>query len=113
MSIKDKTIILIFEIFYSYYAELFWRSKDLKDHLWTFYSYFLILSKITGSENKVLRLQAFDTLQAIIEQNNFRLDLYHRLNVINIHVPALNDRRDDIPLLVKHFLTNVCNEYKI
>ena len=72
MSIKDKTIILIFEIFYSYYAELFWRSKDLKDHLWTFYSYFLILSKITGSENKVLRLQAFDTLQAIIEQNNFR-----------------------------------------
>lgn len=48
-----------------------------------------------------------------IEQNNFRLDLYHRLNVINIHVPALNDRRDDIPLLVKHFLTNVCNEYKM
>jgi thioredoxin-related protein len=72
LNIKDKTIILMFEVFYSYYAELFWKSKDLKDHLWSFYSYFLLLSKINGPENRVLRLQAFDTLQAIIEQNNFR-----------------------------------------
>ncbi len=48
-----------------------------------------------------------------IEQGNFRLDLYHRLNVINIHVPELNNRREDIPLLVNHFLHQVCEEYKM
>ena len=39
-----------------------------------------------------------------IAQNRFREDLYHRLAVIEIHVPALNNRRDDIPLLADHFL---------
>lgn len=46
-----------------------------------------------------------------VEEKNFRLDLYHRLSVILIHVPALNDRRDDVPLLVDHFLDIVCAEY--
>lgn len=46
-----------------------------------------------------------------VEEKNFRLDLYHRLSVILIHVPALNDRKDDIPLLVDHFLDLVCTEY--
>ena len=40
-----------------------------------------------------------------IAQNRFREDLYHRLAVIEIHVPALNNRRDDIPLLANHFLS--------
>ena len=40
-----------------------------------------------------------------IAQNHFREDLYHRLAVIEIHVPALNNRRDDIPLLATHFLS--------
>lgn len=40
-----------------------------------------------------------------IAQNRFREDLYHRLAVIEIHVPALNNRRDDIPLLADHFLS--------
>jgi DNA-binding NtrC family response regulator len=40
-----------------------------------------------------------------IAQNRFREDLYHRLAVIEIHVPALNNRRDDIPLLEDHFLS--------
>lgn len=40
-----------------------------------------------------------------IAQNRFREDLYHRLAVIEIHVPALNNRRDDIPLLATHFLS--------
>ena len=46
-----------------------------------------------------------------VESKNFRLDLYHRLSVILIHVPSLNERRDDIPLLVDQFLTDICSEY--
>jgi DNA-binding NtrC family response regulator len=46
-----------------------------------------------------------------IDAGNFRLDLYHRLSVILIHVPSLTDRRDDIPLLTQHFLDEICNEY--
>ena len=48
-----------------------------------------------------------------IEQNNFRIDLYHRLNVIQIHVPSLNNRKDDIPLLAKYFLEQICTEYSM
>jgi DNA-binding NtrC family response regulator len=47
-----------------------------------------------------------------IEEKNFRLDLYHRLSVILIHVPALNDRKEDIPLLIDHFLKTINDEYK-
>lgn len=46
-----------------------------------------------------------------VEAKNFRLDLYHRLGVILIHVPSLNERRDDIPLLVQHFLEEIASEY--
>src|SRR5215813_11740011 len=48
-----------------------------------------------------------------VDEKNFRLDLYHRLSVIIIHVPSLNDRRDDIPLLVDKFLSDVCPDYGI
>ncbi len=48
-----------------------------------------------------------------VEEKNFRLDLYHRLSVIIIHVPSLNDRRDDVPLLVDQFLEDICAEYGI
>ncbi|MBI1342726.1 MAG: response regulator [Terrimonas sp.] len=48
-----------------------------------------------------------------VEEKNFRLDLYHRLSVILIHVPSLNERKDDIPLLVDHFLSEICTEYGI
>jgi hypothetical protein len=47
-----------------------------------------------------------------IEEKNFRLDLYHRLSVILIHVPALNDRKEDIPLLIDHFLKAINEEYR-
>jgi DNA-binding NtrC family response regulator len=46
-----------------------------------------------------------------VEGKTFRLDLYHRLSVILIHVPSLNDRRSDIPLLVNNFLSEICNDY--
>lgn len=49
-------------------------------------------------------------LKQEIEKGNFREDLYHRLNVIPIHVPDLKDRKEDIPLLVNHFIQLICAE---
>ncbi|WDF53468.1 sigma-54-dependent transcriptional regulator [Mucilaginibacter sp. KACC 22063] len=46
-----------------------------------------------------------------IELGNFRMDLYHRLSVILIHVPPLGERREDIPLLTQSFLEEICSEY--
>lgn len=51
-----------------------------------------------------------DLLQEV-EAKNFRLDLYHRLGVILIHVPSLNQRLDDIPLLVEKFLADIAADY--
>ena len=49
-------------------------------------------------------------LKKEIAEGRFREDLYHRLNVIPIHVPALDDRKDDIPLLINHFVEHICQE---
>jgi two-component system, NtrC family, nitrogen regulation response regulator NtrX len=46
-----------------------------------------------------------------VDDKNFRLDLYHRLGVIIIHVPSLNERREDVPLLVDYFLDVIAAEY--
>ena len=43
-----------------------------------------------------------------IHKGTFREDLYHRLSVILVHVPALNDRKEDIPLLAEHFISEIC-----
>lgn len=48
-----------------------------------------------------------------IDQNQFRLDLYHRLSVIIIHVPSLNARKEDIPALADQFLKTICAEYNM
>jgi two-component system nitrogen regulation response regulator NtrX len=52
-------------------------------------------------------------LKSEIKEGRFREDLFHRLAVIPIHVPSLNERREDIPLLSEHFLTMVCLEQGI
>ena len=46
-----------------------------------------------------------------VDNKNFRLDLYHRLGVIIIHVPSLNERREDIPLLIDYYLEMIAEEY--
>jgi DNA-binding NtrC family response regulator len=48
-----------------------------------------------------------------IELGNFRLDLYHRLSVIIIHVPSLNSRQEDIPAIANQFLQTICDEYNM
>src|SRR6476620_9369755 len=50
-------------------------------------------------------------LKKEIEEGRFREDLYHRISVILIHVPSLNERKDDIPLLVSRFLEEIAEEY--
>jgi two-component system nitrogen regulation response regulator NtrX len=64
-----------------------------------------INTRVVAATNKDLRKE--------IEEGRFREDLYHRLAVILIHVPSLNERREDIPVLAEHFLTMVCNEHGI
>jgi DNA-binding NtrC family response regulator len=59
--------------------------------------------RVIAATNKDLRKE--------IEENRFREDLYHRLSVIVVKVPALNDRKDDIPLLVDKFLNDIGEEY--
>ncbi len=46
-----------------------------------------------------------------VEAKKFRLDLYHRLGVIIIHVPSLNERREDVPMLVEHFTKLIASDY--
>ncbi len=58
--------------------------------------------RVIAATNKDLRKE--------IEEGRFREDLYHRLAVILIKVPALNDRRDDIPLLIRHFTKRIAEE---
>jgi two-component system, NtrC family, nitrogen regulation response regulator NtrX len=77
-------------------------------------------NKITrvGSEKEVkvnVRVLAATNkeLQKEISKGNFREDLYHRLSVIVIKVPSLNERKDDIPLLVEHFSKMICAEQGI
>ncbi len=61
--------------------------------------------RIIAATNKNLRQE--------IESGNFREDLFHRLSVILMHVPALNERPEDIPLLADHFLTMTCAQHGI
>ncbi|MGB0165692.1 MAG: sigma-54 interaction domain-containing protein, partial [Luteibaculum sp.] len=61
--------------------------------------------RVLAATNKLLKSE--------IEKGNFREDLYHRLAVILIDIPPLNQRKDDIPLLAEYFLEKVCGDYGI
>lgn len=61
--------------------------------------------RVVAATNKDIRHE--------IAVGNFREDLYHRLSVIEIHVPALRERQGDIRLLVEHFIKEICNEHDI
>lgn len=61
-----------------------------------------VTPRVVAATNKNLKEE--------ISKGNFREDLFHRLSVIIIEVPSLNDRRDDIPILIHHFLDQIANE---
>ena len=62
----------------------------------------IVNTRIIAATNKNLKEE--------IKIGNFREDLYHRLNVIPIHVPSLNERKSDIPLLTDYFIEEICKE---
>ena len=61
--------------------------------------------RIIAATNKNLKQE--------ITQGNFREDLYHRLSVVVIKNPSLNERKEDLPLLAKHFLQQICSEHGV
>ncbi|MGE4056991.1 MAG: sigma 54-interacting transcriptional regulator, partial [Vicinamibacterales bacterium] len=53
------------------------------------------------------------SLKRMVEQGAFREDLFYRLNVVEISVPALRERIEDVPLLARHFIDHICGEYQL
>jgi two-component system, NtrC family, nitrogen regulation response regulator NtrX len=66
---------------------------------------FSVNVRVVAATNKDLKKE--------IKEGNFREDLFHRLNVIPIHVPSLKDRLSDIPVLASHFIQLICGEYGV
>lgn len=74
-----------------------------------------IISRVGGDKHIKVDVRVIaatnKNLSNEIALNNFREDLYHRLSVILIRVPSLNERIEDIPLLAAHFINLICDEY--
>jgi DNA-binding NtrC family response regulator len=74
-----------------------------------------IISRVGGDKHIKVDVRVVaatnKNLSAEISENNFREDLYHRLSVILIRVPSLNERLEDIPILANHFIQMICDEY--
>jgi two-component system, NtrC family, nitrogen regulation response regulator NtrX len=73
------------------------------------------ITRVGGDKEIKINVRVFaatnKNLPLEIAEGRFREDLFHRLNVIPIHVPALSQRPTDVPLLVEKFLDDVANEY--
>jgi two-component system response regulator PilR (NtrC family) len=73
-----------------------------------------VVRKVGGTEEEPVDVRIIaatnQDLEARIATNDFREDLYYRINVLPIHLPPLRARREDIPLLVEHFLQKYCRE---
>ncbi|MCM2263692.1 MAG: sigma-54 dependent transcriptional regulator [Desulfuromonadales bacterium] len=74
------------------------------------------IERVGGTRQIKLNVRVISATNADLEERvregRFREDLYYRLNVIPIHLPQLNERREDIPLLARHFLRKICLEMK-
>ena len=75
------------------------------------------LTPVGGTEERKIDVRVIAAtnrdLKAMIEEGTFREDLYYRINVINIQVPALRDRKEDLPVLIDHFLLKSCKEKEV
>ena len=75
------------------------------------------LTRVGSDKNIKVNVRVFaatnKNLKKEIELGHFREDLFHRLNVIPIYVPSLDNRKDDIPLLIKYFCESICAEQGI
>lgn len=75
------------------------------------------ITKVGGEKETAVNVRVIAAtnkdLMKEIEKGNFREDLYHRLSVIVIRVPSLNERLEDIPALVNHFVKDICDDYNI
>lgn len=76
-----------------------------------------VIQKVGGEKDVKVNCRVFAAtnkdLRKEIAEGRFREDLFHRLAVILIHVPSLNERNADIPMLAEHFLTLICQEHGI
>jgi two-component system response regulator HupR/HoxA len=75
------------------------------------------LTPVGGTEERKVDVRVIAAtnrdLKSMIEEGTFREDLYYRINVINIQVPALRDRKEDITVLLDHFLLKSCKEKEV
>jgi len=71
---------------------------------------------IGGAKSKVVNVRIIaatnKNIEELVEQGKFRKDLFFRLNIFNIHLPPLRERKEDIPLLIEHFLKIYCEKEK-
>jgi two-component system, NtrC family, response regulator HupR/HoxA len=75
------------------------------------------MTPVGGTEQRKVNVRVLCAtnrdLKDMVEQSTFREDLYYRINVINLTVPPLRERKEDIPILIEHFLNKGCKEKKV
>ncbi|SDE57509.1 sigma-54-dependent Fis family transcriptional regulator [Sporomusa acidovorans] len=88
---------------------------DLQVHLLRFLQN-KVVTRVGGTTSRQVNVRVIAAtnreLCDSVKKGEFREDLYYRLNVINFHLPSLKERKDDIPLLVHHFIEKFCRQWK-